>query len=152
MSLLRVVYISRRCFAADAAARELTDILAASRLNNPRCGVTGALLVSPRGFAQVLEGPVAAVGDTFERIQCDPRHDDVTVLTLEPVAARQFGDWAMACCDGAEVLSRAGITLGELARAGAAAAQPTLDLLRRAMSEQDGRASLLGGLAGIHVT
>jgi hypothetical protein len=77
--------------------------------------VTGALLVSPKGFAQVLEGSSGAVSETFERIQCDLRHDDLTVLSVEATPERQFDEWAVASCDGAEVLSEAGISLTELA-------------------------------------
>jgi hypothetical protein len=145
MSLIRIIYISRTALDATETSRELPSILAASRANNPRCGVTGALLVSRKGFAQVLEGPSAAVSETFERIQWDLRHDDVTVLSVEAVPERQFGEWAMACCDGAEVLSDAGITLAELADRGADAAQPTLALLHGAMAAQDQRSRYMIG-------
>jgi len=136
LNLLRIIYISR---VSGVAKGDMAQILAASRANNARCGVTGALLVSPTGFAQVLEGPADAVGETFERIQCDERHDAVTVLALDPTAERQFADWSMACCEGAEALNEAGVTLAELAANGAASVRPTLDLLERAMRGQGSR-------------
>lgn len=79
----------------DAILREVTGILAVSRRNNAAVGVTGGLLFNSGGFAQVLEGTRQAVGDTFERIQCDPRHTDVLVLAYEQVPSRQFDSWSM---------------------------------------------------------
>ena len=47
-------------------------------------------------FAQVLEGPPLSVGDIFERIMRDTRHDNVVVLEGWPVRDRSFMDWSMA--------------------------------------------------------
>jgi hypothetical protein len=57
--------------------------------------VTGALLFTGSGFAQVLEGPREVVERTFERIIADPRHADVTVLSFTPTERRCFPDWPM---------------------------------------------------------
>lgn len=46
-------------------------------------------------FAQVFEGVHDQIQETFERIQCDLRHDDVVVLDFEPVDARRFSRWSM---------------------------------------------------------
>jgi len=54
------------------------------------------LLYGEGCFAQVLEGSLAAVERTFERIQCDFRHADVVVLDSRAVDARMFGDWSTA--------------------------------------------------------
>ena len=94
--LYRVLYCSRLRLAEDHAQEEVRQILAASRRNNTRDGITGGLLFSAGSFAQVLEGPVDAVEEAFERIQCDPRHDKVTVLEAGPVDQRAFPDWSMA--------------------------------------------------------
>ncbi len=67
-----------------------------SQHNNNKVSVTGALLFNGGSFAQVLEGPRKAVETTFERIQRDPRHSDVSVLQCEPVEARGFSNWSMA--------------------------------------------------------
>ncbi len=96
--LRRLVYYSRNrvAGAADTVDATIRGILAASRTNNARVGVTGALMFNAGCFAQVLEGPGAAVEATFERIQQDERHGDVSLLAFEPVAARLFTDWSMA--------------------------------------------------------
>lgn len=75
---------------------ELLKILLVSRLHNASSGVTGCLLLNDGCFAQVLEGPRHAVEATFERVECDPRHQSVSVLYFRPLERRIFSDWAMA--------------------------------------------------------
>lgn len=93
MPLCRLIYASR---ATDALKpEELERILASSRRNNPKLGVTGALLFSSREFLQVLEGPREAVNQTYARLLPDPRHADVTILDFSEVPRRLFAGWAM---------------------------------------------------------
>jgi hypothetical protein len=96
--LHRVLYCSRNLIpgAPEAVAAEIRSILAISRRNNARGGITGGLLFSEGCFAQVLEGPLDTVESAFERIQCDERHSDVTVLQSGPITTRDFPDWSMA--------------------------------------------------------
>jgi hypothetical protein len=95
--LCRLVYYSRNRLPADPQRRvaEIDAILAASRRNNARVGVTGALMFNAGCFGQVLEGPQGAVEAVFERIQQDERHGDVSLLALQPVEARAFEQWSM---------------------------------------------------------
>ncbi len=96
--LLRIIYCSRSLIAGSAPEieAEILRILQRSCTNNAAAGLTGALMFSEDWFAQVLEGPTAALEETFERIQCDRRHHDVIVLAVEPVTEREFPTWAMA--------------------------------------------------------
>lgn len=99
--LFRIVYCSRNTIPphmGDPAA-EIKSILASSRANNARDGVTGALLYSEGCFVQVLEGSLDAVQRTFSRIQCDFRHGDVVVLQSGRPDARLFGAWDMALAE-----------------------------------------------------
>ena len=73
----------------------IDEILAVSRRNNTAVGVTGALMFNAGCFAQVLEGPQAAVEATFERIQQDERHGDVSLLAFGPAEERAFETWSM---------------------------------------------------------
>ncbi len=95
--LSRVLYCSRNSIpgGTTAIAASVQTILAASRVNNARDGITGGLLFSEGCFAQVLEGPTDAVEAAFERIQCDDRHSEVTVLQVGPITTRDFPDWSM---------------------------------------------------------
>ena len=82
---------------------QLKRILDAAHSNNSAAGVTGALLFSGRHFAQVLEGPQAAINERYRRIAEDTRHNNVTTLLYEPAGERQFADWSMALCGAEEV-------------------------------------------------
>ena len=96
--LYRLVYTSHNNLEGTEEERAaiVAEILATSQRNNGRVGVTGALLFNAGLFAQVLEGTKKAVEATFERIQRDPRHGDVSVLQCEAVATRGFPNWSMA--------------------------------------------------------
>ena len=95
--LLRIVYFSRNAIARsdDEMVREIDRILDVAQSRNGRHGVTGALIFNDGVFGQVLEGPREAVEETFERIQLDDRHHDVTLLDVSPIVARSFADWSM---------------------------------------------------------
>lgn len=93
--LYRLIYYSRNRITQDLAPH-IDAILETSRRNNARVGVTGALMFNSGCFGQILEGPREMVEGTFERIQCDYRHGDVSLLDFQPVAARCFENWSMA--------------------------------------------------------
>jgi len=96
-TLHRLVYYSRNRVTRsdDELSDAIGSILTASRRNNPKVGVTGALMFNCGCFAQVLEGPRGAIEDVFERIQQDDRHGDVSLLAFDPVANRAFENWSM---------------------------------------------------------
>jgi hypothetical protein len=98
MTLHRLVYYSANRIDSSSAdfAAQVEQILVVSRRNNQLVEVTGALMFSEGYFGQVLEGPQAAIEVTFERIQQDPRHGDVSLLEFVPVSHRTFDNWAMA--------------------------------------------------------
>ena len=116
MDLYRIIYCSRTTLGGSpaAVADTVSQIVTASRRNNARDGVTGGLLYAAGSFAQVLEGPLPAITRAFERIQCDERHSEVTVVQFCPAGSRAFGEWSMlghvAVEDGsAEAAVKAGL-------------------------------------------
>ena len=123
--LYRLAYFSRNSIVGPPELMdvEVQQILRVSRHNNLKVHVTGALLFNSTCFAQVLEGPLDAVEQTFERIQRDTRHSDVTVLELTPATAREFPDWSMAFAGCIEEHRGSFSSLAEasIQRAGAAA-------------------------------
>ncbi|MGH1570651.1 BLUF domain-containing protein [Methylobacterium sp. P31] len=96
--LYRLVYASKNLLQGPEAevTAAVRQILDASQRNNREIGVTGALMFNAGAFAQVLEGPRQGVEATFERIQRDLRHSDVTVLQCGPAESRGFANWSMA--------------------------------------------------------
>src|ERR1700712_4924660 len=95
--LYRILYCSRSTLEGTGTANaEIRQILAKSRANNSRDGITGGLFFSDQCFAQVLEGPAANVESAFERIQCDEGHCEVIVLEAGPIKSRDFPEWSMA--------------------------------------------------------
>lgn len=114
-SLYRLIYCSRNVIAQLLPGIDvepvIRGILGAARERNKADNVTGALLFTDAGFAQVLEGPREVVERTFERINADPRHAHVTVLSFTPTERRSFPDWPMgfsgqASLDAADPLER----------------------------------------------
>lgn len=97
-TLYNLAYISKNMISGDAAviSDQIKDILSAAQRNNPKLGVTGALLYSGGYFCQVIEGPEDILEELFETIQMDERHGQVTVLQFSPIEERGFSDWAMA--------------------------------------------------------
>ena len=80
----------------DELEGKIEDILTVSKRNNKLKNITGALLYSGGHFLQVLEGEKEAVDNTFEHIQRDSRHRDVTILSYDYQTNRSFPTWSMA--------------------------------------------------------
>jgi len=97
-SLHRLVYCSRNVIVQalpGVMEKEIRAIQATARRCNKRDNITGALLFTASGFAQVLEGGREVIEHTFERISADPRHADVMVLSFTPAERRSFPEWSM---------------------------------------------------------
>ena len=113
-NVYRLVYYSRNLIASDEAmfASNVEKILAKSRDNNQRDGITGALLFNAGCFAQVLEGALEQVEAAFERIQQDERHGDVSLLALEPIDHRSFPNWAMGFIGSSDIHAKRFAAIG----------------------------------------
>lgn len=93
MALSQLIYVSTAY--QEFGDQVLERILDSSIRNNRQAGVTGMLLYSKGSFMQVLEGAPEAVDETFARIELDPRHHGVFVLSKEAVERRDFAGWSM---------------------------------------------------------
>jgi hypothetical protein len=58
-------------------------------------GITGMLLHRQGNFLQVIEGSKAVIRDMFARINADPRHRDVQVISDRRIARREFDGQAV---------------------------------------------------------
>ncbi len=90
-----IVYVSSAIHKLTEA--ELDHLLERSRTRNAREDVTGLLLYGDGNFMQYIEGPQPALNAIFASIKRDPLHRDIIELMNEPVAAREFPGWSMAC-------------------------------------------------------
>lgn len=93
MPLVQLIYVS-------SAVRELSDaeldkILESSVRHNTPQAVTGMLLYASGNFMQVLEGEVAAISETYQRICTDPLHHQIYLLAKEVITEREFSKWNM---------------------------------------------------------
>ncbi len=92
MTEKRIIYRSQP-FGFDKSM--LAGILSAARRNNPRYGITGALVCRRDVYLQLIEGPADAIDALFARIEADDRHTNVELLLSEDAAERMFPAWAM---------------------------------------------------------
>ncbi len=118
MRLSRVIYCSRNRLQGphETVAATIGTILSVSRANNARDGLSGGLLFSKDCFVQVLEGPRDGLEAAFERIQCDDRHGEVTVVASGPIRTRDFPEWSMAFTGEIDASSWAALDLAEAFR------------------------------------
>jgi hypothetical protein len=91
----RLIYASRHDIADADLDEEVGAIVRASIRNNREVAITGLLLVHGGRFVQALEGPAAAVEQTYHRILADPRHRDSKILKAARAPVRMFADWNM---------------------------------------------------------
>ena len=91
-----LLYVSRKTIDSAGEEAAVADIVAFALSRNADLGVTGALASTTANFAQILEGPKAAIDMLMESIRRDPRHEDVTVLRVSGIVKRSFPDWSMA--------------------------------------------------------
>ncbi len=73
----------------------LQTILDQSRNNNNKIDVTGILLYHAGSFFQVLEGDRKVVDTLYDKIEKDPRHNNLLKLIVEPIEERAFEKWTM---------------------------------------------------------
>lgn len=96
--LIQVTYASRSTFPTTRTGGiepELARILLASRRNNPRRGLVGALYYGDGFFFQCIEGSSRAVDELLAKLENDPRHRDLKILSRRTLTERSFSAWSM---------------------------------------------------------
>ncbi|WP_265570904.1 BLUF domain-containing protein [Sphingomicrobium nitratireducens] len=131
--MLQLLYISTARVPMDDAA--LTVLLGEARINNRRDEVTGLLIAAGRRFLQMLEGEAVDVERVFARIQRDPRHHALVLLSRREVEERSFGDWDMAFARAPGGIDLGGANAQLLPEAVAAALEGVDDRMLRAEME-----------------
>jgi blue light- and temperature-responsive anti-repressor len=139
--IFKILYCSKNLIEGEHAKQdaEISQILQSARRNNREQNVTGALFFNSAYFAQALEGPKVAIEKIFEKIQRDPRHGDVTVLSSETGGERDFPEWSMAHVAPPNETASANMAValnGALSHPGASSAG-VLGLLRSLVIQED---------------
>ena len=77
------------------------------RRHNSHHRISGLLLHAHGQLMQLLEGPETPIRALYARIERDPRHCAVVLVSAGPVAGREFPDWVMglASTDAGPLLS-----------------------------------------------
>lgn len=96
-NLYRLVYTSVRGTSCDE--KEIQQIVAACKRNNPGRDITGVLLYSNKRFIQYLEGSKEDVRELYELIKKDTRHSGVMERVFTPITERIFPSWNMGYKD-----------------------------------------------------
>lgn len=91
--LVHLSYCSQAQLPFDQADLDL--ILQASQRNNQRDDITGLLTYSGEVFVQFLEGPPESIHRLMDRLQGDPRHRDIIILSEGSDHERIFPSWDM---------------------------------------------------------
>jgi len=97
--LVQIIYISRSTFentdTINKIEPNIVRILAKSRINNRKNGLVGVLYFGDGAFFQCLEGDEDAINSLFAKIEKDPRHKDVKLISKKYISRLSFPDWAM---------------------------------------------------------
>ena len=101
-----LVYVSSSAVDPHARQEALDSIVGASRRNNPRCDLTGALVFTGEHFVQVLEGDPLSIRTLFTTLRADPRHHSIRVVQKRLLPHRSFLRWAMAYAGPSVFVSR----------------------------------------------
>lgn len=79
----------------DMSESDLENLLAQSRVNNEKTGITGMMLYDGGKFIQAIEGNEDAIDALYEKIKKDKRNTDQIVIERTQVSERIFESWSM---------------------------------------------------------
>lgn len=96
---VQIIYISRATTGPARPGKEVdpvvSRILAKSRANNRRNGLTGVLYFGNGCFFQCLEGEEEAIDRLYAKLEQDDRHRDVKLISRKNVEHPIFTEWSM---------------------------------------------------------
>ena len=91
--MIQLIYVSDA--SGTLAADDVFTIIETSAHNNLRDDLTGFLIFSQRRFFQLVEGPDAQIAALFTRLNKDPRHSGIRILSRQTIAERAYPRWQM---------------------------------------------------------
>lgn len=90
-----IVYTSELASDEDDVNKLLADVVAKSKINNPRRGISGLLFYHNGRFLQIIEGEHDALEQLMSILQQDSRHKDIVRIIDEDIYQRSFAQWNM---------------------------------------------------------
>lgn len=97
--LIRLVYASKATFkpfnSAQGVDKNVASILATARRENRKNNLVGALYYGSGCFFQCLEGSREAIDELYAKLQKDPRHNQLQILSTQPISKIGFSSWEM---------------------------------------------------------
>jgi hypothetical protein len=96
--LTRLIYVSTHDLPTDASgfSPAFADIEKVALKANAETNITGFLICARRWFAQVIEGPAAAIDALYAKLGVDPRHHTLRLVERIAIPRRRFPDWHLA--------------------------------------------------------
>ena len=91
-----LIYIGRRPSERIIPKAEMDELIAEWRARHAGLHVRGALLVTSRHVAQVLEGPEESVDQLMADAYRELHHDNITVIERKPIDGYRFTEWCFA--------------------------------------------------------
>lgn len=95
MTLSRLVFYSRTNLKIGESAGMIRGLLQSCSEYSPVSGLTGGLVFNEKFFMQVMEGSREQVSRHLATLFVDPRHEGLTVLSIEEIVRREFEGWAV---------------------------------------------------------
>ncbi|MBF7688385.1 BLUF domain-containing protein [Acinetobacter rathckeae] len=92
--LSQLYYISKREESGDLLS-DLSQILTSAIRFNQTQHICGVLYYANNCFFQCLEGEKEVIAQLFERIQQDPRHKELRVISTKEIFEVNFSQWSM---------------------------------------------------------
>ena len=102
----QILYLGEHELADDTLDCCIDDIRAETAARARAFRLTGGLMLTKRGFAQLLEGPRAEVEKCLAALRSDPRHANGLLLEEGGVGARQFDGWSTSYAGPASFVGR----------------------------------------------
>ncbi len=105
MHTIRLIYASDAL--AGLSYRDVREIQEVAASLNRAVGITGLLCYGSGQFLQALEGEREAVNTLYHHIEHDPRHTNCSLMLVEDITTRDFGEWSMKVIDWSDAATAA---------------------------------------------
>ncbi|XID75250.1 BLUF domain-containing protein [Alkanindiges sp. WGS2144] len=94
-SIIRLTYASITTSKPATIRQDLINILDEAQAHNSNHQIYGVLFYGSDYFFQCLEGKKADIDALYEKLNNDPRHTNLALLSYEEINAPRFKGWSM---------------------------------------------------------